>query len=154
MSGGPVDQPADEIERLPKPPRLPRPMPEPPQAGWWLSPGYDPRVLRYHDGSDWTDFECRLGLRGPGPVMKNTTPAPGTPVEPDDPEVRRLPPVPAEVRNLPDYYQPASGWFWDLDTRKNVLARYREDFKWTEFVCPIGNDGPGAIYRRAIPDWY
>jgi hypothetical protein len=110
--------------------------------------------LRYHDGSDWTEFECRLGLRGPGPITKKAKALPGIPVDPGDPELGQLPPVPDAVTNLPEFYTPERGWFWDLDTRENVLARYWESFKWTEFVCPIGKDGPGPIYRRPIPDWY
>jgi hypothetical protein len=129
-------------------------MPEPPEAGWWVSPGYDPRVLRYHDGEDWTEFECRIGLRGPGPITRKTTVAPGILVDADDQDARRLPPPSTPLHHLPEFYTPESGWFSDPETPRYVLARYWEHFKWTEFVCPIGKEGPGPIYRRPIPDWY
>jgi hypothetical protein len=136
---------------LPKPPRIPRAMPEPAVAGWWVSPGLDPRVLRYHDGSDWTNSICRLGLRGPGPIehspfVDHTSP------EPTDPEIAALPKPPRFPLGF-SWDLPKAGWWAEPDGGLRTLKRlrYYDGHSWTDFVCELGLHGPGEITRMPRP---
>jgi hypothetical protein len=144
--------PDDSGER-PKPPRIPRPLPDPPAAGWWVSPGLDPRVVRYHDDEGWTKFTCHLGLRGPGPVEESPlveeTPAEPADSEPTDSEIAALP-RPGRVTSSLNYDQPHAGWFRDPDEGALNLksVRYYDGQRWTEFVCEVGLRGPGEIRRK------
>ena len=136
---------------FPKPPRVPRPLPDPPTAGWWVNPGLDPRVVRYHDGQHWTDAISRLGLRGPGAVEESPLADP-EPVASDetDSEIAALPDPPRfPLANNLD--SPKAGWWSDPDYRLKGLKqiRYYDGKEWTEFVCELSLKGPGPIHRKA-----
>jgi hypothetical protein len=144
-------------DALPNPPRLPRPLPDPPREGWWLSPGVDPRVVRYHDGGDWTEFICRLGLRGPGAIAQSPISAQGSSegVFPDDPELATLPTPGRFPIAFGSEGQAHPGWFMD-PYRRGVRdignLRYYDGDRWTDFVCTLGLKGPGPITRSPRPD--
>lgn len=137
-------------EALPNPPRLPRPMPDPPRAGWWVSPGADPRVVRYHDGNDWTEFVCRLGLRGSGEIERSPLATKDTTSPTDDPEIDALP-KPGRFPVAWSHDRPEAGWFWAPDTRDMRNLRYYDGQEWTPFVCKLGLKGPGPITRKPRP---
>lgn len=141
-------------DSLPDPPRLPRPLPDPPRAGWWLSPGADPRVVRYHDGGDWTEFICRLGLRGPGAIEHSPIKAQER-VEATahgDAEVAALPTPGRFPIAYGDEGAPEAGWFMDPYKGGVRNLRYRDAERWTDFVCTLGLKGPGPISRSPRPD--
>jgi hypothetical protein len=141
-------------DSLPDPPRLPRPLPDPPRDGWWLSPGGDPRVVRYHDGGGWTEFICRLGLRGPGAIEHSPIKAPERADEAvhDDPEIAALP-APGRFPIAYGSEGPAqAGWFMDPFSGGVRKLRYRDADRWTDFVCTLALKGPGPITRNPIPD--
>lgn len=143
-------------ESLPDPPRLPRPLPDPPSEGWWVSPGADPRVVRYHNGDDWTEFVCRLGLRGPGPVEHSPIKAQHALEETqDDPEIAGLPAPGRFPVAFGDAGTTEPGWFMDpfsKGVRGIRDVRYHDGDWWTEFVCTLGLKGPGPITRSPRPD--
>lgn len=136
---------------LPRPPRVPRPLPEPAAAGWWVSPGFDPRVLRYHDGDTWSAAICRVGLRGPGPIEQSPLPEHNDD-EPADPEIAALPKPPRFPWAI-DLDNPKAGWWSDPDhgILKMKTMRYYDGRHWTDFVCELGLGGPGVIERKPRP---
>ena len=144
-------------DSLPDPPRLPRPLPDPPREGWWVSPGADPRVVRYHDGGHWTEFICRLGLRGPGAIEHSPIKAEEQAPEKvhDDPEIAALPTPGRFPVAFGDTGPTHPGWYVDPFSKifRGIRdLRYHDGDWWTEFVCTLGLKGPGPISRSPRPD--
>jgi hypothetical protein len=118
----------------------------------------DLRLLRYHDGEDWTASVARLGLRGPGPVEQRpltedtSDEDETTPSIPTDPEIAALPRPPRVPMTMPEDYA-RRGWFSDPDASAFNLktARFHDGEQWTDFVCETGPiSGPGEITRRPM----
>ena len=51
------------------------PPPNPIKPGWWKDPLHtDDLALRYHDGTNWTDYICLVGWRFKGPIQYSPMP--------------------------------------------------------------------------------
>lgn len=140
-----------EFDKPPRPPRLPRPMPDAGKEGWWIAPGYDPRTVRYYDGEDWTEFIARIGLRGPGEIQRAPIPPREDLSLSPDPEIRLLPTPPRHPTTLGEGQSYREGWFVNYFGDEKTVARYLRDGDITEFACEVIKDGVGAVHRRPHP---
>jgi hypothetical protein len=58
-------------DHLPTPTGTRLPLPRSRHAGWWSDPGKShPLAVRYHDGTDWTDFVCLVVRTHVGPIER------------------------------------------------------------------------------------
>jgi hypothetical protein len=64
-----------EALRIPRPPAVPEPAPDPPTAGWWEDPiERKLKQARYFDGTEWTDLLAPTKSAGPRLVTRRRDP--------------------------------------------------------------------------------
>ena len=130
---------------LPDPPRLPRPLPDPPSEE--QPAGQQRRNVPGQHG-------LVVGADDHRPVQRQHRAHQERAQEAvhDDAEIAALP----TPGRFPIAYgsegPPRPGWFSDPYKGGVRNLRYRDADRWTDFVCTLGLKGPGAITRSPIPD--
>jgi hypothetical protein len=112
--------------------------PERPVEGWWRDP-HDPGLMRYHDGTSWTEFVQRLDGSGVVPAGQRVEVVPiGAAQDQISPEYLADP--------APD--PPVRGWWLDPDDPARV--RFHDGQRWTDHVGRSTAPRPGVPGYQGI----
>jgi hypothetical protein len=106
---------------------------DPPVQGWWRDP-HDPGLVRYHDGSSWTEFVQHLNSASTVPVGRRVEMIP-TGALPRDSAPEYL----ADPAPVP----PTRGWWLDPVDPSHV--RFHDGRRWTDKV------GRSTAPRSGVP---